>query len=323
MRRKKSTKPRPLPPRDGLGASRARLPGDRAVTAFDFIARVITEQRYRHPDDDAHAVMQRFDAGEVVLRDGTPLRPDDLIEPGTDVFFYRHPAPERPVPFDIETVFEDDYILVVNKPHFLATMPRAAHITESATVRLRRATGNEELTPAHRLDRMTAGLLLLTKRAEHRGAYQELFARREVRKRYVAIARDAPVPTPTVWTHHIDKQPGELVATLQEGLPANAETHVLARAPIDAPSLQAVHGVVEPLACYVLEPVTGRTHQLRVQMCAAGVPIVGDPLYPTAVSGGVEDFRVPMRLAAVVLEFTDPLTGRGRCFGLDACGLWG
>ena len=69
----------------------------------------------------------------------------------------------------------------------MATMPRASHITETATVRLRRATGNEELTPAHRLDRATSGLLLLTKRREIRGAYQELFARREVHKEYLSL----------------------------------------------------------------------------------------------------------------------------------------
>ena len=170
MARKKTQKTGPLPPRDGLGASRARVPEGPGITAADFIWELVSTQRHRHPEDNVDGVLARFTEGLVVKRDGSPIAADDLLEPGTDVFFYRRPAPEKPVPHQITTVFEDDDLLVVNKPPFMATMPRASHITETATVRLRRATGNEELTPAHRLDRATSGLLLLTKRREIRGA---------------------------------------------------------------------------------------------------------------------------------------------------------
>ena len=316
MARRKKNGAIPLPPRSGLGASRVRLPDGDPVTAFDFIVRVITEQRHRHPDDDDSAVLERFDSGEVVLRDGTALHPDQLVQPGTDVFFYRRPAPEKPVPYDIETVYEDDTILVVDKPPFLATMPRAAHIPESATVRLRRATGNEDLTPAHRLDRMTSGLLLLTKQRQHRGAYQELFAARQVRKHYEAIAEDIGITAPTSWHHHIDKQHGEIASTVIEGREPNALTHVREALRIDAPTMQSLHSVTFPLARYLLEPVTGRTHQLRVQMNEAEAPILGDPVYPTVNPFGEEDFAVPMRLKSVYLGFRDPLTGAEREFGV-------
>ena len=307
----------PLPPRDGLTASRVRLPGPEPVTAFEFIVQVVAEQRHRHPDDDAAAVLARFKHGHVKLVDGTVLSPDHLIQPGTDVFFYRRPAPEVPVPYDIDVVFEDDDLMVVDKPPFLATMPRAAHITETVTVRLRRQTGNEELTPAHRLDRMTSGLLLLTKRRELRGAYQELFAARSVEKRYEAIAPCADVAGPTVWRSHIEKRHGEIAATVIAGAAPNSETilHTVQRlTPTYEAELQSLHGVSAPLTSYLLEPVTGRTHQLRIHMCAAGLPILGDPVYPEVKPFGEEDFAVPMRLKATELAFTDPLTGQLRRF---------
>jgi len=243
--------------------------------------------------------------GEVVLIDATPVDPDALLAPGTDVFFYRRPAPETRVPYEIDTVFEDDNIMVVNKPPFLATMPRGSHITESVTVRLRRATGNQELTPAHRLDRATSGLILLTKRAELRGAYQELFARREVDKIYEAIADDIGLTAPLVWEHHIEKTEGEPSARILSEREPNALTHVSNIEPInDRPGA----------ARYLLHPVTGRTHQLRVQMLAAGIPIHGDPIYPRIHALDEEDFAKPMLLSSVGLSFTDPLSGQKRRF---------
>lgn len=240
-----------------------------------------------------------------MLFDGTPISPDTHLSGGTDVFFYRRPAPEVRVPYEITTVYEDDNIMVVNKPPFLATMPRASHITENVAVRMRRATHNEELTPAHRLDRMTSGLILLTKRAELRGPYQQLFARREVEKIYEAIADDIGVSTPAIWEHHIEKNEGELAARIITKRKPNALTRVsdvtqLPRKP--------------ETARYLLHPITGRTHQLRVQMLAAGAPIHGDPLYPRIQRVEEEDFTKPMLLSSVGLSFTDPLSGEPRRF---------
>ena len=320
MARKKNHKTGPLPPRNGLGATRARVPDGESIPAVDFIWHLVSTQRHRHPDDTVDAVLQRFAEGGVVKRDGTALTAETLLAPGTDVYFYRRPAPELPVPFAITTVFEDDDIIVVDKPPFLATMPRASHITETATVRLRRATGNEELTPAHRLDRATSGLLLLTKRRDIRGAYQELFARREVRKEYEAIAPLHDVPPATPWHHHLTKQPGEPAARVVPDAEPNSRTVVagVSRLPRTAEAeLQARYGVSSPLARYALQPETGRTHQLRVQMMQEAAPILGDRIYPKLLPAGGEDFSTPMLLRCTLLGFTDPLTGAPREFRLS------
>lgn len=320
MARKKTKNTGPLPPRDGLGATRARVPEGPGLSAAEFIWHLVSTQRHRHPEDNVDAVLARFAEGAVVKRDGSPLTAETWLEPGTDVFFYRRPAPEKPVPFEITTVFEDDDLLVVNKPPFLATMPRASHITETATVRLRRATGNEELTPAHRLDRATSGLLLLTKRRAIRGAYQELFARREVRKEYEAIALLHEVPPATPWHHHLTKQSGEPAARLVPEAEPNASTlvsNVSQLDPVLEVALQKRYGVSGALGRYVLQPETGRTHQLRVQMMAEAAPILGDRIYPILMPADTEDFSLPMLLRCTALEFTDPLSGSKREFRLS------
>ena len=167
-------RPAPLPVRDGLGPARVRLRG--GVVVDEFLARWGAEA--------AAKVL----AGEVVLPDGAVVTGTTVLPAGAHVYFYRELPDEVPVPFDIPILHRDDDIVVVDKPHFLATMPRGRHVAQTALVRLRRELDMPELSPAHRLDRLTAGVLLFTTRRELRGAYQTLFARGEVRKTYLARA---------------------------------------------------------------------------------------------------------------------------------------
>ncbi|WP_156193480.1 pseudouridine synthase [Corynebacterium kalinowskii] len=308
----------PLPVRDGLNPSRVRFPNDApAMTAREFVAHLITTQRYVHPDDNDAALDKRFADNEVVDQRGTPFQPDQLLKSGQDIWFYRVPAPELEVPHEIGIIHEDAELLVVDKPPFLATFPRGSHITESVLVRMRRQTGNQALSPAHRLDRLTSGVLVLTKRPEIRGAYQELFARREVDKVYEAIADVNPAITPgTVWEHRMEKERGEFKTRIVAG-PVNARTEVNAVTLIDATehtTLEAMHGPLGPQARYELHPLTGRTHQLRLHMFLAGSPILGDPVYPDVLPLEAEDFGVPMHLLSRRLSFIDPLSGEPREF---------
>lgn len=308
----------PLPIRDGLNPSRVRFPDDAdPMTAYDFVQHLINTQRYVHPGDNEEALIKRFTDNEVVDQKGAPFRPEQLLKPGQDIWFYRIPAPEKPVPHEIGIIFEDADLLVVDKPAFLATFPRGSHITESVLVRMRRQTGNQQLSPAHRLDRLTSGVLVLTKRPEIRGAYQELFARREVDKVYEAIADANPAITPgTVWEHRMEKDRGEFKTRIVDG-PVNARTVVNAVTLIDAPELAVLesrHGQLPQQARYELHPLTGRTHQLRLHMFLAGSPILGDPVYPDVLPLEAEDFSVPMHLISRRLGFRDPLTGVDREF---------
>jgi tRNA pseudouridine32 synthase/23S rRNA pseudouridine746 synthase len=278
------TRQAPLPDRDGIGPARVRLHG----------GPVLEELSARFGEQAAAKVL----AGEVVCADGSVVDATMVLPAGAHVFLYRDLPDEVPVPFDIPVLHRDDDVVVVDKPHFLATMPRGGHVAQTALVRLRRELGLPELSPAHRLDRLTAGVLVFTARREVRGAYQTLFARGEVRKTYLARAAVNPnLELPMTLCSRIIKERSRLQAFEEPGEP-NAET------------------LVELLGdgLYRLTPRTGRTHQLRVHMASLGVPIVGDSLYPDVIEVALDDFSRPLQLLAHTLEFDDPISGRRREF---------
>ncbi|OBI85185.1 pseudouridine synthase [Mycobacterium asiaticum] len=278
-------RPAPLPVRDGLGPARVRLYG----------GAVLAELTTRF----GAAARAKVIAGEVVDADGVVVDGTTVLPAGASVYLYRDLPQEVPVPFGIEVLHRDDDIVVVDKPHFLATMPRGRHVAQTALVRLRRELDLPELSPAHRLDRLTAGVLLFTTRRELRGRYQTLFARGEVRKTYLARAAvDPQLVLPRVVRNRIIKRRSQLQAVVEPGEP-NAETLI---------------ELLSPDGLYRLTPRTGRTHQLRLHMASLGVPILGDPLYPTIIPVADDDFSTPLRLLAQRIEFDDPITGSRREF---------
>ena len=188
-------------------------------------------------------------------------------------------------------VHDDDDLVVVDKPHFLATIPRGKHVVETALVRLRRDLGLPHLSPAHRLDRVTAGLVMFVVEPALRGRYQTMFADRVVRKEYEAIAPHDPALTlPTRVSSRIVKVKGVITAQEVPG-PPNAETVVELVEHRDG------------WGRYRLVPLTGRTHQLRLHMASLGVPIRHDDFYPVLREKPLDDFTDPLQLLAKVLEF--------------------
>ena len=232
---------------------------------------------------------------------------------------HRYVTDEPCIPFDLDVLYEDSGIIVADKPHFLATTPRGMWYRQTALIRLREAYGEEGIIPAHRLDRMTAGIVVFVRDPALRGAYQTLFQERRTVKTYECLAPCAPMRRPRTGTierleaprtfplrrrSRIVKTRGVLQAYEEPGVP-NAETVVaLAR---DA-------GRSDGLRAYVLRPKTGKTHQLRVHMNALGLPIAGDDLYPRIETRPYDDFTRPLELVARRLEFTDPVTGAHRTF---------
>ncbi|MGW2349337.1 pseudouridine synthase [Actinacidiphila glaucinigra] len=292
MRRRTRPPIPPLPQRRGVDPVRVRLPGTGTwATVRDHL---VDRLGAAVPPERVDAM---FAAGEV-HGSGGPLAPDAAFRPGGHVWFHRELPEEVPVPFGIEVLHRDERLLVVDKPHFLATMPRGGHVVETALSRLRHDLALPELSPAHRLDRLTAGVVMFVIRPELRGAYQTIFRDRLVRKEYEAVARHDPaLALPRTVESRIVKERGEMAAREVPGEP-NARSHV--------DLLEHRDG----LARYRLRPETGRTHQLRVHMNSLGVPILGDPVYPHVLPPPAPgDFTRPLRLLARVLEFDDPVTG--------------
>ncbi|WP_425465810.1 pseudouridine synthase [Nocardioides rubriscoriae] len=238
-----------------------------------------------------------------VYADAAPVREGDAYRPHVFVWFHRDLRDEPVVPGELSVVHRDERVVVVDKPAFLSTVPRGRHVTQSLVVRLRDELGLPELTPMHRLDRVTSGLVLCATQRRWRAAYQAMFADGTVRKTYRALAPwRADLTTPVTVRDHVAPVPRTGRARVVPGAPVNAETLV---------ELEEQRG---DLGVYRLSPRTGRTHQLRLHLLGLGAPIVDDPLYPVDLEVDVDDFSRPLQLLAAELDFTDPVDGRVRRF---------
>nr|WP_274635848.1 pseudouridine synthase [Microbacterium bovistercoris] len=292
----------PLPQRLGLDAAWARTPDrDRdpgRMPQPTTMGGWLRERFGARVDVSALLAELRF-----VYESGSPVRGDDPYRSNTFVWFHRDLPDEAVVPGRIRIVYRDERIVVVDKPPFLSTIPRGQHVRQSVVVRMRDELGLPELSPLHRLDRVTSGLVLLATEKRWRGPYQSLFERREVGKVYRAMAAHRPdLPLPVTVRNHLVKHRGRMQAEVVPDAAPNAE------------SLVERESILADGAVYRLTPHTGRTHQLRVHMLGLGIPIFGDPLYPTVQDVPVHDFRTPLQLLADELSFVDPVDGRPRRF---------
>jgi len=287
------------PLRDGVAASRVGVGDGRFPTVLAFLGA-------RFP-----AVADwpaRLARGDVLDADGRPLSADAPCAAGSLLWYWRDPPPEPHVPFDIALLHQDEHLVVVDKPHFLPVIPSGRHLRETVLVRLRRQLGSATLAPIHRLDRETAGVLVFSVRPQDRGAYHALLRERDVHKIYEAVAPyRADLALPLIARHRLEKPDGAGFMQVQvaAGEP-NAET------------LIELIEHAGPNARYRLTPRTGRTHQLRVQMNALGLPLLGDRIYPTLwpepAPDTPPDWSHPLQLLAREIAFTDPVTGQPRRF---------
>lgn len=259
-----------------------------------------------------HRLPERVDVAEMLSTERfvydnlRPVAEGDSYEPHTFVWFHRDLVDEVEVPGEIHIVHRDERLLVVDKPAFLSSIPRGRHVRQSVVVRLRDELGLPELSPLHRLDRVTSGLLMLATERRWRGPYQSLFQDNLVTKTYRALApvRD-DLELPLTVSNHIVKRRGSWQVEVVPDASPNAET------------LVELESSADGVGVYRLTPRTGRTHQLRRHLNDLGIPIVNDPLYPTVQDIDVDDFDHPLQLLAAELSFTDPLDGSRREFRSD------
>ncbi len=280
--------------RDGVGPSCVALQPGPWATITDFLVQ-------RFPAIPRSTWLARMQAHDVVDETGQLVTEDRPYEAPLRVYYYRALAPEVPIPFDEVVLFQDDHLLVVDKPHFLPVTPAGKYLQQTLLVRLKRRLGVEALVPIHRIDRETAGLVLFSLQPSTRGSYQQLFAERHVTKHYEAIVPWTEGRTlPATYASRLEDDTFMCVHEVA-GVP-NATTHIQVTATAgDRAKLQ-------------LSPVTGRKHQLRVQCAALDVPILYDRIYPRLMPFDTDDFGRPLQLLAKHLSFTDPVTGVQREF---------
>jgi tRNA pseudouridine32 synthase / 23S rRNA pseudouridine746 synthase len=250
--------------------------------------------------------MERMRSGAVLSETGTALLPDAAYQAHQKIYYYRSVPTEPRIPFDEAVLFQDDYLVVADKPHFLPVNPSGRYLQETLLVRLKRRLGLDNLAPLHRIDRDTAGLVVFIVQPGTRSAYHGLFLQHAIHKRYEAIAPwrpDLRLPR----THRSRLAQSAHFLQMQEVAgQANSETHI---------ELMETQG---RLARYALQPITGKTHQLRAHMNSLGIPILNDQIYPVLtpekLEFSAEDYAQPLLLLAQSISFTDPVTGQPREF---------
>ncbi|MBG9390653.1 pseudouridine synthase [Caenimonas aquaedulcis] len=286
-----------LAPRDGVGASQVSLPAGPWTSMLDFLVE-------RFPGVSADDWVARMRSGDVVDAAGRAVAPRQAYVPHGKLYYYRTVPHEAPNAAQADILFEDELLVVADKPHFLPVTPSGPYLQETLLVRLRRALAAPALTPIHRIDRETAGVVLFAKHPSICAGYQALFAARKVAKVYEAIA-----PATTRYAFPLTRSntlvEGDHFMTMREadpaeGLEPNAHTGI---------ECVEARGA---WARYRLRPASGKRHQLRVHMAALGLPILGDRIYPNLLPVGTDDTSNPLRLLAQSIAFRDPVTGGER-----------
>ncbi|HWS04572.1 MAG TPA: pseudouridine synthase [Burkholderiaceae bacterium] len=283
------------------------MPHGAWATALDFLSE-------RLPQVSRDEWRRRLLARQVLDGAGQAVSPETPLQAGQFLHYFRHIPDEAPIPFEEHIVFQDDWLVVADKPHFLPVTPAGRFVQQSLLVRLKRRLDIHTLSPIHRIDRETAGLTVFAVQPATRDAYHALFRERAVAKTYEAIA---PSPGtqhfPRVHRSRIEEDPEAFFRMVEAPGEPNSESWI---------DVLEVRG---DLARYALRPLSGRRHQLRVNMNTLGLPIVGDQFYPRVRRGprDTEDFSEPLQLLARSLRFTDPVTGQARHFESRRTLAWG
>ena len=291
---------RSIPPtRNGVGPSCVALPAGPWAHVLEFL-----QQRF--PSIAGQVWLDRMARGDVIDSTGLVLTPEAAVQtpyrPHIRLYYYREVPDEPAIPFEAEVLYQDEHLVVVDKPHFLPVVPSGGYLNETVLVRLKRQLGIDSLAPIHRIDRDTAGLVMFSVQPSTRAAYAALFSQRRVRKTYQAIAPAREyLPLPAERRSRIVSAEHFMLQREVDG-PVNAVTQL---------AVLEVHG---EWARYQLRPLTGQRHQLRVHMMALGRPILNDGLYPILSPEGSSDYQRPLQLLAQQLAFTDPVTGRAHHF---------
>ena len=284
--------------RDGVGPSCVVLPSRGQGSLLDFLAE-------RLPAVPRDAWRERMEEGDVLDERGARVAPDRPFEAGLRLYYYRSLPSEPALPFEETVLYQDEHLVVADKPHFMPVTPSGRYLHHTLLVRLKRRLGLPELSPLHRIDRDTAGLVLLSVQQRTRGAYQALFRDRQITKHYDAIAPwRADLAFPREHASRLEEIPQQFFRMHE--VPGEPNSH----------TQMQVDEVSEDgrWARYRLSPITGKRHQLRVHMAALGLPLRNDPFYPVVNDPPEGDYSRPLQLLARSLAFVDPLTQQPRTF---------
>ncbi len=274
----------------------------------------------KFPNISQNIWQQRMREGKVHWHDGSLISVDTPFRSQQRVYYYREVETEPVIPFEEEILFQDEHILVAHKPHFLPVIPGGKYIDECLQNRLRKKTGIENLQALHRLDRPTAGLVLFSTNIDSRHRYHQLFEENKIHKTYLAIA------TTIEAANSEDELVGKLIGKRWQvknriTRSTNGESRFLMEVVSGLPNSHSEIRCLKQTfdkALFELNPITGKTHQLRLHMQTIGWPILNDRYYPTLQAETADNYSQPLQLLAKELQFVDPVTNVSRIFSSNA-----
>ncbi|BHH83273.1 pseudouridine synthase [Desulforhopalus sp. 52FAK] len=252
----------------------------------------------RFPQISERVWRERLTSGKLLAEDGTPVSLTSKYRPNKRLFYFREVLEEPVIPFQERILFSNDHLIVVCKPHFLPVTPGGPYVTETLLNRLKESTGNNFLSPINRIDRGTAGIVLISAQKETRGLYQQLFVDGKVQKTYQAVVNFSGDIIEPEWLVENRIEKGKPWFRMQ-----TCEGKVNARSKIVLLRRQGQRALLQLL------PLTGKKHQLRIHLSGLGLPIVNDQYYPTLKEKAVDDYNRPLQLLSKKTAFRDPITG--------------
>jgi 23S rRNA pseudouridine1911/1915/1917 synthase len=251
---------------------------------------------------------QRILAG-AVTSGGVALVPGDILRPGMELRYFREPWEEPEVPREVSVLLEEKGLIVFDKPSGLPVLPGGGFL-ENTLLHIVRSRFGDALSPLHRLGRGTSGAILFTRTADAAAALSRAMREHRVHKTYLALAAGTSMPDSFTVDQAIGPVTHPLLGTVHaacdDGKPSVSHCRVLERRTSEGVSLLAV------------DIPTGRPHQIRIHLAAAGCPLAGDPMY--APGGGLRSDTdrpaVPgdcgYHLHSWKLRFPDPHSGSER-----------
>jgi len=272
------------------------------------IATVLEYLVIKFPYIDAQIWRQRMVDGKVHWHDGSLITAETPFQAQQRVYYYREVESEPCIPFKETILFQDEHVLVAYKPHFLAVTPGGMYVNECLQNRLQRSTGIDALQALHRLDRVTAGLVMFSVNPDTRHLYHQLFETRQIHKTYQAIAhiRDGENLVGHEW---------RVKNRIVQGEP-RFRLRVIEGEPNSDSVIRCVQQATQK-ALFELNPITGKTHQLRIHMQTLGWPILNDKCYPHLQPESADNYSAPLQLLAKELHFIDPITQQPRHFSCN------
>lgn len=250
---------------------------------------------------------ERMAAGKVHWFRGEPVTPATPFLPSKRLCYYREVMAEPVMPLAHHIIFQNEHIIVADKPHFLPVTPGGEYVNECLLARIQRDTGLTDVVPVHRLDRDTAGLVLFSVNPVSRAAYYQLFSQGTINKHYQAVAKLTATAQQTAIPQH-----WQIENRIEKSTPRFINAIVAGE--VNAISDISLISKKDDLGLFQLTPHTGKTHQLRLHMLSLGMPILHDSYYPDLKPKQPPQLATPLQLLARELSFTDPLNQQFRQF---------